>query len=316
MEEDEFDLEELERIEREYLEAKGKHLTEDRSKPSSRRELEETLTASEAPNGSLRDQARGGAQDNAGDDDLLDDELLLAAVDELEGSRGSVREVLPRDKQENIAPRSSGLQQSSIANFFDPKCSSSNGKKATGTTSLEWPKEVVSDDIFMTEVAERTLLETWVYPSNLPQREYQFDMVKSCLVTNTMVCLPTGLGKTFIAAVVMYNYWRWFPKGKIVFVAPTKPLVRQQIQACYDITGLPSDQKIEMTGATIQKKRRALWRKKRVFFLTPQVVTNDLLRGDCPADQVRTGPSALPHMSGEHSSRKELIVETHVIRLS
>lgn len=28
---------------------------------------------------------------------------------------------------------------------------------------------------------------------------------------NTLVCLPTGLGKTLIAAVVMYNHYRWFP---------------------------------------------------------------------------------------------------------
>ena len=33
---------------------------------------------------------------------------------------------------------------------------------------------------------------------------------------NTLVSLPTGLGKTLIAAVVMYNYYRWFPTGKVV----------------------------------------------------------------------------------------------------
>jgi ERCC4-related helicase len=26
-------------------------------------------------------------------------------------------------------------------------------------------------------------------------RKYQFDIVKSCLYNNTLVCLPTGLGK-------------------------------------------------------------------------------------------------------------------------
>ena len=41
--------------------------------------------------------------------------------------------------------------------------------------------------------------------------------------------LPTGLGKTFIAAVVMYNFYRWYPQGRIVFMAPTKPLVAQQV---------------------------------------------------------------------------------------
>ena len=43
----------------------------------------------------------------------------------------------------------------------------------------------------------------------MSHRKYQFDIVQSCLYTNTLVCLPTGLGKTFIAAVIMYNYYRW-----------------------------------------------------------------------------------------------------------
>ena len=30
-----------------------------------------------------------------------------------------------------------------------------------------------------------------------------------------------------------------FCQGKIVFMAPTKPLVAQQIQACYKIMGIP-----------------------------------------------------------------------------
>ena len=63
--------------------------------------------------------------------------------------------------------------------------------------------------------------------------------MESCLYDNTLVTLPTGLGKTFIAAVVMYNYFRWFPLSKIVFMAPTKPLVQQQIEACFNIMGIP-----------------------------------------------------------------------------
>ena len=49
---------------------------------------------------------------------------------------------------------------------------------------------------------------TWIYPSNMSHRQYQFEIVESCLYKNTLVCLPTGLGKTFIAAVVMYNFYR------------------------------------------------------------------------------------------------------------
>ena len=90
--------------------------------------------------------------------------------------------------------------------------------------------------------------EIWIYPTNYPVRDYQFNIVQKALFKNTLVCLPTGLGKTFIAAVVMYNFYRWYPSQKIVFLAPTKPLVAQQIEACYNVAGIPQEHAAEMTG--------------------------------------------------------------------
>ena len=121
----------------------------------------------------------------------------------------------------------------------------------------------------------------------MSHRSYQFDIVKSCLFNNTLVCLPTGLGKTFIAAVVMYNFYRWYPQGKIVFMAPTKPLVAQQIEACFKIMGIPQEDTKEMTGNVAVNERSKAWASKRVFFLTPQVMSNDLSRGCFPAKEVK-----------------------------
>jgi Fanconi anemia group M protein len=129
-------------------------------------------------------------------------------------------------------------------------------------------------------------VKTWLYPSNRPIRDYQINIVQTALFTNTLVALPTGLGKTFIAAVVMYNYFRWFPEGKIIFMAPTKPLVAQQVEACYNITGIPQESTDELTGASSPQLRRLSWMNKRVFFLTPQVLQNDLNRGTCLAEKV------------------------------
>ena len=93
--------------------------------------------------------------------------------------------------------------------------------------------------------------EIWVYPTNYPVRDYQFSIVHKSLFVNTLVCLPTGLGKTFIAAVVMYNFYRWFPHSKVVFLAPTKPLVAQQMEACFSIMGIPQEHTAEMTGGQV-----------------------------------------------------------------
>eukprot|EP00977_Amphora_coffeiformis_P009478 scaffold2192_cov170-Amphora_coffeaeformis.AAC.12 len=118
----------------------------------------------------------------------------------------------------------------------------------------------------------------WIYPNdpNYPKRTYQFLMTQTALFHNTLVSLPTGLGKTLIAAVVMYNYYRWFPKGKVIFMAPTLPLVTQQVRACYDIMGIPEQDTALMTGKTGAEKRREIWQSQRVFFCTPQTVQNDL----------------------------------------
>lgn len=51
--------------------------------------------------------------------------------------------------------------------------------------------------------------ETWIYPVNYPVRQYQLQIVTEALYKNTLVALPTGLGKTLIAAVVMFNFYRW-----------------------------------------------------------------------------------------------------------
>ncbi|KAK9872531.1 hypothetical protein WA026_017996 [Henosepilachna vigintioctopunctata] len=117
---------------------------------------------------------------------------------------------------------------------------------------------------------------SWIYPTNYPLRDYQFNIIQQALFKNTLVSLPTGLGKTFIAAVVMYNFYRWYPTGKIIFMAPTKPLVKQQIDACYNIMAIPQNVTAELTGMKQNSTRNNIWLEKRVFFVTPQVLQNDL----------------------------------------
>ncbi|KAJ1946350.1 3'-5' DNA helicase [Kickxella alabastrina] len=135
-------------------------------------------------------------------------------------------------------------------------------------------------------------MSTYVYPllGNQPARAYQQGAVQRCLFQNTLVALPTGMGKTLIAVVVMANYTRWFPNSLAIFLAPTKPLVAQQMQACRgmihailshspDNAPLGSDWVVEMNGTTPPKSREKLWTNARCVFSTPQILQNDLKSG-------------------------------------
>ncbi|KAK1969927.1 type III restriction enzyme [Colletotrichum sublineola] len=129
-------------------------------------------------------------------------------------------------------------------------------------------------------VIDREAMKTWLYPTNLgATRDYQFSIVKNGLFNNTLVALPTGLGKTFIAATIMLNYYRWTKDAKIVFVAPTKPLVAQQVDACFNIVGIPRSETTLLTGDTAPALRVDEWSSKRVFFMTPQTLQNDISHG-------------------------------------
>ncbi|EST10139.1 Helicase, C-terminal [Kalmanozyma brasiliensis GHG001] len=129
--------------------------------------------------------------------------------------------------------------------------------------------------------------KTWIYPTNMERRDYQYNIVQKALFNNVLAALPTGLGKTFIAAVVILNFFRWFPEGKILFLAPSRPLVDQQKIACHKICGLPWDCAIDLTGNTASTRRVGLWQSKRIFYMTPQTLENDIRKGSCdPRDVV------------------------------
>ncbi|KAK5172399.1 hypothetical protein LTR04_005980 [Oleoguttula sp. CCFEE 6159] len=130
-------------------------------------------------------------------------------------------------------------------------------------------------------------LATWVYPTNLgTTRDYQFNIVARGLFNNLLVALPTGLGKTFIAATIMLNWFRWTKDAQIVFVAPTKPLVSQQVEACFQIVGIPRSETVMLTGTISPGLRAEEWSSKRVFFMTPQTIVNDLKTGICDPKRI------------------------------
>jgi ATP-dependent DNA helicase MPH1 len=121
-------------------------------------------------------------------------------------------------------------------------------------------------------------LSKYIYPINFELRDYQYNIVRKAFYDNLLVALPTGLGKTFIASTVILNFGRWFPDSKLIFMAPTRPLVAQQLKACCSIAGVPAT-KVAILLDKSRKNRQQIWDSKLVFFTTPQVVENDLASG-------------------------------------
>ena len=131
----------------------------------------------------------------------------------------------------------------------------------------------------------------WLAPVRPAPRPYQASIAATALLHNTLVCLPTGLGKTMVASVVMANFARWFPApAKVVFVAPTRPLVAQQVVACSTVMGaLKTGQAVELTGSSATpQERAAAWDRPEVRFVftTPQAFRNDLSLGVAPAHRI------------------------------
>lgn len=139
------------------------------------------------------------------------------------------------------------------------------------------PPEKSSGPPPLTPYAPETI-NSWIYLNVKSLRKYQFEMVSLALYHNTLICLPTGLGKTFIGAMVILNYYRWFPKGKIFFLAPTRPLVSQQKKALNELHSINPSHILEITGELASEQREKLYEThdKRVFFMTPQTLENDL----------------------------------------
>jgi ATP-dependent DNA helicase MPH1 len=176
-----------------------------------------------------------------------------------------------------------GLKQMNI--FGQPATQAMSASQAA-TKKHAWPLKAREEAVTHHKL-DVEAMKTWVYPTNLGTiRDYQFNIVARSLFHNTLVALPTGLGKTFIAATVMLNYYRWTADAQIIFMAPTKPLIAQQMEACYGIAGIRRNDTVLMTGETAPTIRAEEWLEKRAFFMTPQTVINDLKRGICDPKRI------------------------------
>jgi Fanconi anemia group M protein len=107
----------------------------------------------------------------------------------------------------------------------------------------------------------------------IEQRLYQLSVASSALKSSCLAVLPTGLGKTIVALMVIAARLNYLG-GKVLILSPTKPLVEQHSD--FFRQALPSCTVATFTGSILPEKRAKLWEDSQVIVSTPQVIENDL----------------------------------------
>lgn len=109
----------------------------------------------------------------------------------------------------------------------------------------------------------------------IEERRYQIAIAGKCLEENTLVILPTGLGKTVVAA---YAASAILEKGKkVMILAPTKPLVDQHSSVFSEF--LRNTEIGVMNGLMSPANRIKTIERCDLAVSTPQTVANDLREG-------------------------------------
>jgi ERCC4-related helicase/ERCC4-type nuclease len=124
--------------------------------------------------------------------------------------------------------------------------------------------------------ATGTIERPLVAPDALERRRYQVELAQRASEADSLVCLPTGLGKTAVSLLVTAERLHE-QGGKALMLAPTKPLVTQHAEFYREALTVPDDEVVVFTGEVRPDDRADLWADARVVMATPQVIENDLL---------------------------------------
>ncbi len=112
---------------------------------------------------------------------------------------------------------------------------------------------------------------------NFTPRLYQQTILGTAARHNTLVVLPTGLGKTAIAFLLAAQRLNNYPNSKILMLAPTKPLCEQHVESFRSSLDIPPEKIVLFTGSVSPEKRAQLWKEAQIIISTPQGLENDII---------------------------------------
>ncbi len=135
---------------------------------------------------------------------------------------------------------------------------------------------------------------------NFTPRQYQEDIFNNSKEANTLVCLPTGTGKTKNAIMLTVYRLNEYPNSKVLICSPTKPLSNQICEEFKECTNL-DDNKIKLlTGAIKPEERSEMYKESTVIVATPQTIQKDLEN-----DRVRLDDFSMLCIDEAHRSREK-----------
>jgi Fanconi anemia group M protein len=118
-----------------------------------------------------------------------------------------------------------------------------------------------------------------IWPNKIEARAYQLNIAEKACQKNTLIVLPTALGKTIISALVAVHFLYNYKHLHVLVMAPTRPLVMQHKESFMNILKLKNSDAALLTGKTPSFYRKHVWNSSfKIAFATPQVIENDLER--------------------------------------
>ena len=117
-------------------------------------------------------------------------------------------------------------------------------------------------------------------------RLYQQTILGTAAHKNTLVVLPTGLGKTAIAFLLAAQRLYQYPTSKILLLSPTKPLCEQHVETFRKHLELDPGKIVLFTGNVAPEKRGELWKDATIIISTPQGLENDVINQRVKLEEV------------------------------
>ncbi|XP_035920929.2 antiviral innate immune response receptor RIG-I isoform X1 [Halichoerus grypus] len=127
----------------------------------------------------------------------------------------------------------------------------------------------------------------------LKPRNYQLELALPAKEgKNTIICAPTGCGKTFISLLICEHHLKKFPqgqKGKVVFFAIQLPVYEQQKSVFSKYFEKLGYKVAGVSGATSENILvEQIVENNDIIIITPQILVNNLRNGTIPSLSVFT----------------------------